>query len=112
MWFDARAKLAEIESRQAATSATTATQAPAAPPNVAVVAEVATPQRQKLQPATKVQEAEAKPARAQSKPLPAKPTRMLFCGICRAWETPEVRCQHITEILEAMPWTVEFHTVG
>ena len=45
----------------------------------------------------------------QAKP---KPTRMLFCGICRAWETPEYRCQHIAEILEAMPWTVEFHTVG
>ena len=45
----------------------------------------------------------------QSKP---KPTRMLFCGICQAWETPEHRCQHIAGILDAMPWTVEFHTVG
>ena len=45
----------------------------------------------------------------QSKP---KPTRMLFCGICQAWETPEHRCQHIAEILESMPWTVEHHTVG
>lgn len=32
MWFDARAKLAEIEARPAATLATTATQAPAVPP--------------------------------------------------------------------------------
>lgn len=45
----------------------------------------------------------------QAKP---KPTRMLFCGICRAWETPEHRCEHIAEILEAMPWTIEHHTVG
>lgn len=41
-----------------------------------------------------------------------KPTRMLFCGICRAWETPEYRCQHIAQIIEEMPWTVEFHTIG
>jgi hypothetical protein len=45
----------------------------------------------------------------QAKP---KPTRMLFCGICRAWETPEHRCEHIAKILEEMPWTVEFHTIG
>ena len=61
MWFDARAKLAEIESQPLATSATTATQAPAVPlvsqmsqvsqrpkpekrTRVANVASVATPQ--------------------------------------------------------------------
>ncbi len=66
MWFDVRAKLAEIEGRP---PATTATQAPAAPPvsqmsqvsqppeprkpafRVASVASVATPPRPKLQPA-------------------------------------------------------------
>ena len=65
MWFDARAKLAEIAAQPAATSATTATQAPAAPPvsqmsqvsqppearkptfHVASVASVATPPRSK-----------------------------------------------------------------
>lgn len=62
MWFDARAKLAEIAGQPPATSATTATQAPAAPPvsqvsqppeaqkpalRVASVATVATPPRSK-----------------------------------------------------------------
>ncbi|TQM94555.1 hypothetical protein [Roseinatronobacter monicus] len=65
MWFDARAKLAEIAGQPPATSATTATQAPAAPPvsqvsqppeaqkpalrvaSVASVAAVATPPRSK-----------------------------------------------------------------
>ena len=69
MWFDVRAKLAEIEGRPPATSATPATQAPAARPvsqmsqvsqppearkpasRVASVASVATPPRPKLQPA-------------------------------------------------------------
>ena len=69
MWFDVRAKLAEIEGRPPATSATTATQAPAArpvsqmsqvsqppearkpPSRVASVASVATPPRPKSQPA-------------------------------------------------------------
>jgi hypothetical protein len=69
MWFDVRAKLAEIEGRPPATSATTATQAPAARPvsqvsqvsqhpepripafRVASVASVATPPRPKSQPA-------------------------------------------------------------
>jgi len=69
MWFDARAKLAEIAGNPLATSATTATQAPAAPPvsqvsqvsqppeaqkpalRVASVASVATPPRVKSEPA-------------------------------------------------------------
>ena len=69
MWFDVRAKLAEIEGRPPATSATTATQAPAARPvsqmsqvsqapeaqkpafRVASVASVATPPRPESQPA-------------------------------------------------------------
>lgn len=69
MWFDVRAKLAEIEGRPPATSATTATQAPAARPvsqmsqvsqrpeaqkpafRVASVASVATPPPAKSQPA-------------------------------------------------------------
>lgn len=49
---------------------------------------------------------------AERRQIKQQPTRMLFCGICRAWETPEYRCEHIAEILEAMPWTVEHHTVG
>jgi len=69
MWFDARAKLAEIAGNPPATSATSATQAPAAPPvsqvsqvsqppeaqkpalRVASVASVATPPRVKSEPA-------------------------------------------------------------
>ena len=69
MWFDVRAKLAEIEGRPPATSATPATQAPAARPvsqmsqvsqppearkpvsRVASVASVATPPRPKPDPA-------------------------------------------------------------
>lgn len=66
MWFDVRAKLAEIEGRPPATTATTATQAPAARPVSQVsqvsqhpearqplsrVASVATPPRPKSQPA-------------------------------------------------------------
>lgn len=69
MWFDVRAKLAEIEGRPPTTTATTATQAPAARPvsqlsqvsqrpearkpasRVASVASVATPPRASPQPA-------------------------------------------------------------
>lgn len=47
MWFDVRAKLAEISNNPPATSATTATQASAAHPRVASVASVATPPRLK-----------------------------------------------------------------
>ena len=42
-----------------------------------------------------------------TQPKPATPNpapRMLFCGICKAWETPEHRCSHITEILASLPW--------
>ena len=67
MWFDARARLAEIEADPPATIATTATRTPATPPvsqvsqvsqrpqrqtpapRVASVASVATPQRPKLE---------------------------------------------------------------
>lgn len=72
MWFDARAKLAEIAGQHPVTSATTATQAPAASPvsqvsrvsqapearkpvfRAATVAGVATPPRSKLQPRSPV----------------------------------------------------------
>lgn len=50
MWFDVRAKLAEIAGQPPATCATPATQAPAAPHCVAVVASVAAPPRLKPQP--------------------------------------------------------------
>jgi hypothetical protein len=49
MWFDARAKLAEIAGHPPATSATTATQRAETPPRVAIVASVATPPRSKPQ---------------------------------------------------------------
>lgn len=47
MWFDARAKLAEIEARPPATIATPATMQANPEPRVAEVASVATPQRSK-----------------------------------------------------------------
>lgn len=50
MWFDARAKLAEIAGQPPATSATHATNLAEAPPRVAIVASVATPPRSKPQP--------------------------------------------------------------
>ena len=46
MWFDTRAKLAEIEGRAPATPATTATNRAEAPPRVADVADVATPRHE------------------------------------------------------------------
>lgn len=56
MWFDVRAKLAEIEGRPPATISTPATKQADPAPRVAEVASVATPPRPKSQP--------ARPARA------------------------------------------------
>ena len=51
MWFDARAKLAEIAGQPPATTATPATKQADPAPRVAEVASVATPPRSKSQPA-------------------------------------------------------------
>jgi hypothetical protein len=51
MWFDARAKLAEISGKPPATIATTATKPGNPAPRVAKVASVATPPRVKAEPA-------------------------------------------------------------
>ena len=70
MWFDVRAKLAEIEGRPPATSATTATQAPAARP-VSQMSQVSqAPEAQK--PAFRVASVAsvATPPRPESKPAP------------------------------------------
>ena len=70
MWFDARAKLAEIEGRTPATIATPATMRADPAPRVAEVASVATPLRSK--PAFHVAEVAeiATPPRPKSQPAP------------------------------------------
>lgn len=70
MWFDARAKLAEISGHPPATIATTATKQADPAPRVAEVASVATPLRSK--PALRVAGVAdvATPPRSKSQPMP------------------------------------------
>ena len=85
MWFDARAKLAEIAGQPPATSATTATKAPAAPP-VSQVSQVS--QRPKAKkPALRVASVAAvampltAPVRARAAALPTSPPTCAACGL-------------------------------
>lgn len=78
MWFDVRAKLAEIESRPPATSATSATQAQVARP-VSQVSQVSQPpEAQKPRPALSTRADELKTAWAEIDTLPLLPEDWAF----------------------------------
>ena len=105
MWFDARAKLAEIEARPPATIATPATTQANPAPRVAEVASVATPLRSK--PALRVAKVAGVATPSASGPrtwtgrivsLDAwrrlsdwerhGPNGRHWCGLCREWHLP------------------------
>ena len=110
MWFDARARLAEIEAAPTATLATPATRGAETLPRVAIVADVATPPRPKQQPAAPARAHELDPdAAALLEHIKAHgPTTYgaaalrLRWGVTRAWRAQaELRARGLVRYLES-----------